>query len=112
MQEIPRSLVIVRPKQPFLDWLNGLPDAENPIIASEIKRDPSAFLAPDFETAQEARVFIKANYEAMFEIELHSWHTDYEAWPHDLDYETFCEWFEVEMVSAVYDFVEHRTLNN
>ncbi len=48
----------------------------------------------------------------MFEIELHSWHTDYEAWPHDLDYETFCEWFEVEMVSAVYDFVEHRTLNN
>ena len=109
--QIPNGLVIIRPKERFFGGLNDLRDADKPIDGSETKCEPTAFLVPEFETDEEAWLFIRANYESILGIELYPWHID-EAWPYLLDYATFRDWFDVEVVSKVYQFVEDPTLDN
>ncbi len=45
MFEIDRSLIVVKPKQPFLDWVQAV-DYEEGLTLEHVRDDPSAYLIP------------------------------------------------------------------
>ena len=98
-----RAALIVRPKQPYLDWAAGV-DEEGQVPDSE--GDQTVYLIPEFENDEEARSVLTRVCEEVFERELEAWHADESAWPHQRDLATFLAWFSVEMHSVVEDVVE------
>ncbi|HEY6247433.1 MAG TPA: hypothetical protein VIX17_26020 [Pyrinomonadaceae bacterium] len=104
MAEINRSLIIVKAKQPFLDWLHSL-DPEDDHELDDINSEPTAYLIPEYETPEEQEDIIKWCADFVFEYELWSWYTDEDMWPVGRDAAMFKEWFDVEFHSIVQDVV-------
>ena len=104
---ITNSLVLLRAKQPLLDWLNSLPDAELfECELAEIQADPSSYLTPDFEEPEELTEYLKEHAEELFEQELSEWALAEELWPAKRDYAALCEFFEIITSNSVYDMEE------
>jgi hypothetical protein len=105
LRGIPRGLVILKPKQPFADWLGSWPE-EDEITLEEAFQDSDAILIPACDTEEEAMAFVRANVERLFEHVLDDWCSDSSLWPKQRDYRTFCHWFDVDFHSIVFDAVE------
>ena len=103
MHTINRSIAIIRPKQPFVDWANQLPDAERESSLDDFKADCLAILIPEYNTDEEAEGYIDEIYEDIFDDLLFGWCTDGSWWPQDRTNEIFWQWFEVELHSIVMD---------
>jgi hypothetical protein len=94
-----RAVLIVKPKQPFLDWANATdgpefdPEHAFPFLVSEL---------PD----SKVDTLIKKHYREIFEEALNSWVTDETAWPADRGLKTFREWFTVEYHDFVVDLCD------
>src|SRR5712691_5885559 len=73
-----RSVVIVRPKQPYLDWAVGLDDSG---IVPNPNDEQAVYLIPSYGDDEEAWEILKRVHPAIFENELYGWHTDEAAWP-------------------------------
>jgi hypothetical protein len=99
---INRSVAIIRPKQPFVDWANTIVDGEQYSV-SDFSTDCSVILLPVTDSDEEAEAFIKDIFKDAFEMELSSWVVDDEMWPENITYEMFLDWFEVEYHSMVFD---------
>lgn len=107
MYEINRSLAIILPKQPFLDWLIRSDETIAPdITLAELRRDANALLIPECDDEDSAMEFIYANYEELFVRELEDWVMDERTWPQKRSLRMFQDWFEVEVHSMVTDMVE------
>jgi hypothetical protein len=104
MSEINRSLIVVKPKQPFLDWIRSV-DPDQTLDLKDISDDPTAYLIPECGTDEEREQIIDWCADFLFEQELWSWYTDEDLWPVRRDAQTFREWFEVEFHSLVFDVV-------
>lgn len=98
-----RAALIVRPKQPFLDWAAGLDDSG---LVPDAAGERTVYLVPEFESNEEGLRILKRVYAEIFERELDSWHTDSSAWPQMRDFKTFQEWFSFELHSVVEDVVD------
>lgn len=98
-----RGVLMVRPKQPFLNWVAKL---EGPGLVPDEDADRTVYLIPSFESDEEASEILAEVFSEVFERELWDWHTDSSAWPRKRDLATFREWFEVEMHSVVEDLCE------
>jgi hypothetical protein len=103
MYTINRSIAIIRPKQPFVDWANQLPDAEWESSLDDFKSDCLAILIPEYNTDEEAEGYIDEIYEDIFIEELFGWCTEESLWPQDRANEMFWQWFGVELHSIVMD---------
>ncbi|MDD2772299.1 MAG: hypothetical protein PHP45_01225 [Elusimicrobiales bacterium] len=113
MHEVNRCVVILKAKQPFLDWLLKLPEpVPADMTLQEIHDDHTALLIPDFEDNDTARRFIYKNYALLFEQELESWWTDEKDWPKKRTLAVFKEWFDVEVYSFVLDFDGKHSLQH
>ena len=103
-----RDLLIVRYKQPFVDWINEAdpqPD-ENPITLAEANEDTSAFLVHDY-ASEELDEWLEENYLPLFEELLEEWYTDPAMWPQDRSLKLFRRWCDVEAHSIIFDLVIH-----
>ena len=107
---INRSLLIVRAKQRFLDWLNSLPD---PAITAldEVNSDSTVYLVQDFESDDEREKVLAHCYDLILEDQLSGWWTDKRDWPEIRDLETFKEWFDVESHSVVRDLLNESLVD-
>jgi len=107
MKEIDRSILTVRAKEPFLDWLHSLPDPD-PVkyILNEVNRDQSAYLLPEYEDDNKKESLLKKYFSKIFEEQLNGWWVDPDAWPSKRDLKTFKEWFDVKFHSVVLDLVD------
>lgn len=105
MIEINRSILTVRAKEPFLHWLNSLPDPEKYTL-DEVNSDQSAFLLPEYEADDKKENLLKKYYKPIFEEKLNGWWQDPDAWPPKRDLKTFKKWFDVEFHSVVFDLVD------
>lgn len=106
MTPINRSVAIVRPKQPFVDWANQLPDAGNAISLHSLQSDCLTILIPEYAKENEAKVYIDLIYEEIFEEELSGWCGQESWWPQDRTEALFWQWFEMEFHSIVMDSCE------
>jgi hypothetical protein len=91
MDTINRSVAVVKPKQPFLDWLNALPDNEESFALADLQTDCTVLLLPEFGNDLQAQKFIKKMYADIFERELDAFCTDPDWWPSKRDYKTFLQ---------------------
>jgi hypothetical protein len=103
-----RGVVIVRPRQPYLDWAARLDDSG---IVPDPNDEQTVYLIPSYEDAEAAWEILERVYPAIFENELHGWHTDEAAWPRGRDSAMFKEWFAVELHSIVEDLCDFEIVD-
>ena len=98
-----RAVLIVRPKQPFLDWAANLDDSG---LLPDVEGEQTAYLVPPFEDDDQAYQVLKDVFAEVFERELFGWHTDETAWPKNRDFVMFQQWFTFELHSVVEDLCD------
>ena len=103
-----RSVVIVRPKQPYLDWAASLDDSG---LAPNPQGEQTVYLIPSYVDDQHAWEIVEEVYSDIFENELWSWHIDEEAWPQGRGFEMFKQWFDVEFHSVVEDLCDYEIVD-
>ncbi|BEV72421.1 MULTISPECIES: VacJ [unclassified Paludibacterium] len=107
MYEVNRSVIILRPQQPFLDWLNSLPGGfDTPPTLSALQAGSNALLVPAVDHGDELAEFIAEHYQTMFQAELADWCEDPGLWPSPLSASLFTQWFEIHLHGVVSDMVE------
>jgi len=100
---INRSVAIIKPKQPFVDWAKSVMDEDEQYSISDFNSDCSVILLPVVDSDEHAEAFMREIFQDVFEIELSSWVTDDDMWPENITYKMFQEWFDVEFHSMVFD---------
>jgi len=96
--------MVVRPKQPFLDWVNSLDSLDDvDLTLEELQNDSTAYLVPEYATAEEQADIVLWSHGFVFEEELMGWYTTEEDWPATRDVDTFLEWFDVDFHTVVID---------
>ena len=103
MFQIDRSVAIIKPKQPFVDWANSVGDEEEQYSISDFSTDCSVILLPVVDSDEVAEALIKDMFQDVFELELSSWIGVDDMWPENLTYKMFLDWFDVEFHSMVFD---------
>lgn len=114
MTEIPefptvnRSLVVIRKKQPYVDWANALPDRseneiKNPITVDEINREPAAYLIPEILDDRDLDAYLDSMWIILFEMLLADWSLEPNWWPKKRSRKMFNNWFEISLHTMVYD---------
>ncbi len=104
---INRGVVIVRPREPFIDWAANLDDSG---IVPQASDERTVYLIPNYNDDLEAWRLLSKVYEEIFENELWGWHTDEAAWPKQRSFIMFKEWFAVEFHSIVEDLCEYEII--
>lgn len=103
-----RCAVIVKPKQPLLDWLNKI-ELSVQTSLEELQRDCNVYLVPDYEEVDVIETaiekYLKLNYAGIFINELIAWYTDERKFP-KFSYMLFREWFEISMNTMIFDTVD------
>jgi hypothetical protein len=100
-----RGVLIVRPRQPYLDWASQLDDSG---LVPDPEDEQTVYLIPEFESDDEAWEILEDAYAQVFERELEGWHTDESAWPQNRTFAMFKEWFDIELHSVVEDLCAYE----
>lgn len=106
MSEINRSLVILKHKQPFLEWARTLDENDRDLSLQELDDDSTAYLIPEIWQDSDQQGLLESCYDILFEEQLGGWWTDEAAWPQKRDLKMFLDWFEVEFHSLVFDLCD------
>jgi len=106
MLEINRSLVILKPKQPFLDWARTLEDEDKDLTLKHLAEDSTAYLIPELWQDSDQQSLLESYYDVFFEEQLAGWWTDETAWPQKRDLKMFLDWFELEFHGLVFDLCD------
>lgn len=111
MQSVNRTAVVIKPKQPFVDWLNSVPGESSDNTLERVTSENLTFLIPDFFGPNESLEYIKKVYHNIFEYELWGWYTAEELWPQEKrNWKMFQEWFSIEINSEVIDLVDDEDI--
>ena len=105
MYEVNRSVIVVRAREPFLEWLNSLPEPAN-ITLEELNEDSTAYLLPEYEDDSEKVKVLKKYFPMIFQEQLNDWWVDPKGWPTNRNLKMFKEWFDFEFHCMVFDLVE------
>jgi hypothetical protein len=105
MWSVNRSVLVVRPRQPYLDWVHSLDEEGKKFTLEDLQRDCTALLVPSVESEDHQDEIVAAIYEEVFEHELWSWMREPAVWPRKRDLATFEAWFELEFCSVTMDVV-------
>ena len=106
MKSINRSAVIIKPKQPFVDWLNSIPNEKSDYTLERVSAENLVFLIPELYGPEESMGYVKKVYDQIFEFELFGWYTEENLWPQKRNWKMFQDWFSIEINSEVFDFVD------
>jgi hypothetical protein len=98
-----RAVLILRYKQPFVDWINAAdPDSTHAITLSDSNQDSTAYLI-EVEDEEQLEEWLELNGELLFEQELEGWYADESLWPPDRSLALFREWCTFELCTMVVD---------
>ena len=108
-----RGLLVIRYKQPFIDWLNEAdPYPKGSTITQEdANEDSPAYLIHE-EAAEYFEDWLKECFSPLFENILGEWYTDPALWPQDRTLKLFKAWCEFELHSMVLDYVDGPLLDD
>lgn len=101
-RSINRAALVVRPRQPYLDWAASVDD-EAPLQAKDLPNRVSVYLVGEDSKEEAETAPLKNYYEEIFELELAAWYTDEDQWPKPRTLTLFHEWFEAVGESLVLD---------
>ena len=101
---INRAAILLKGKQPFVEWINSVnPDSEK-IDIDTVNADNIVYLV-DEETGEDPEGWVAQNFEHLMKNELFGWYVDEKVWPKELDIVLFDKWFDVECHSMIVDTV-------
>ena len=105
---INRAALIVRPKQPYVDWANSVDDDGPRAILQELRTDPSLYLVETIALLEAVDLLIDDTWEWIFREQLNGWMRDPDLWPDRLTREMFLEWFDCELSTMIWDMLKTR----
>ncbi|MFQ5842194.1 MAG: plasmid pRiA4b ORF-3 family protein [Thermodesulfobacteriota bacterium] len=108
MSLVNRYVVIIRPKEPFLQWLKNTPDWDLDMTLQDLRTECTSILIPEFEDSEKTEAFMEHIYETIFEMKLDDWYRDETAWPQERSYELLRKWFDIEVHSTVIDLLDEE----
>ena len=74
MDVINRSAVIVMPAEPFLKWLQRVDPTSGDLTLADLRREPTIYLLPSYDTEEEALTHLEEVCAEIFEERLDSWY--------------------------------------
>ena len=101
--DINRGAIVVKAKQPYVDWANSCDDYPTKTSIDDLRDDCHTYLIPCWEDDDEFERILKRVVRGIFENELAGWTVDKSTWPNRRGYETFLKWFDVERHSMVFE---------
>jgi hypothetical protein len=109
-----RSVVIIRHKQPFLDWLlTADPNPLKDLNLAHIEEEGDAFLIPGdpkINDHAQAVKWVEKRWQGFFEYFLNEWLTDEALWPQNRSIKMFRQWFKFEYPSMIWDMAADQPL--
>ena len=105
MKFLNRDAIIVKPKEPFLNWVNYT-DPEHSITLEELRDMPNIYLLPETDTPEQKEKYLEKNCHKIFKHELMDYWTNEEDHPKDLSLKFFKEWFGYEFSEMITDTME------
>ena len=98
-----RAVLIVRYKQPFVDWINTVePNPQQRLKLADANDNNSAYLI-EVEDEEELQGWLTLNGVSLLESELSGWYTESQLWPKDRSITLFNKWCAVELHTLVFD---------
>jgi hypothetical protein len=76
MVTVNRSAIVVKPKQPFLDWLHATDPTSLELTLLNLTRDPMIYLIPECDTNEDVAEVLRELCEEIFQEQLAGWYTD------------------------------------
>jgi hypothetical protein len=110
MKFLNRPILVIKPKQPYLDWTHAVNPDGIQLRSEDVQQDCTTYLLARPLDRTQLDQFLRANYSTIFEHELRSWHPNEEGWPTNRNYNTFQQWFAVEAHSQVIDLAKKNAL--
>jgi hypothetical protein len=89
-----RSAIVVKPKEPFLDWLHAVDPSSRDLAFLELVREPSICLIPECDTDDDVADVLHELCEEIFGEQLAGWYADISTWPRNRSFDVFCHWFD------------------
>jgi hypothetical protein len=106
MDMINRSALVVKPAQPFLDWLHRVDPTSIHLTLEDLRREPTIYLLPPCESKEEALESLREVSRDIFEEQLNGWYRVPSVWPAERDLTVFRRWFECSFHSLIVDLSE------
>lgn len=107
LDPLKRMLVLVRPRQPYVHWINQRTGFPRP-LAQARRSDSLAFLIPRVEGSfEEAEAFVSQYWPHFFAQMLEAWEQATETWPQDRTLTMFRHWFDIEIGDMVLDLGQY-----
>lgn len=103
MKTINRNAVVVRPAQPFLDWLRTADPTSIDLALEDLRSEPAVYLLPEAVNDDVALKRLASVCGEIFEEQLDGWWSEPSAWPTRRGFEIFSRWFEWSFHSVVFD---------
>jgi len=103
MDVINRSVVVIKPQEPYYNWITELPGAIG--VAKEMM-EATVLLISDMLYPSGIEGYMRQIFDQIFTIQLESLETDVKEWPQNRNYEMFLQWFKVEVHPLVLDALE------
>ena len=107
-----RSMVMLLPEQPFLDWIQAVdPEPVPTLTLDDVRDDASVFLLPVevADTSENALRWVEKRWQYFFEFMLGEWFDD-SVWPETLTLDMFREWFTIRFHSMVWDMAPESSI--
>lgn len=101
-----RSAVVVKPRQPFLEWLHTSDPTSGNITLDELEQDPTIYLIPECDRKGDIQKVLRKLCGEIFVEQLAAWWTDEKSWPKDRGFAVFCRWFEWQHHSLLIDLCD------
>ena len=107
-----RSAVLVRPRDPYLQWAKrddttGIAET----VFQKMRSVPTTYLIPEDEDVEDARDLIRGSWPAVFEAMLEGWVVVPKRWPPNRTLKMFEDWFEIDVSECVHDLVVGETID-
>ena len=96
---------MVKPRQPFLDWLHAADATSSDLTLQELVLEPAIYLIPECDTLQEVADELH-KCEQIFDEQLAGWFNDITTWPPDRSFDVFCLWFDYKHHSMLIDLCD------
>ena len=101
-----RSAIVVKPKEPFLDWLHAADPSSRDLTLLELVREPTIYLIPECDTDDDVADVLHELCGEIFEEQLAGWYADTSTWPRNRSFDVFCHWFDYQHHSMLVDLCE------
>jgi len=102
-----RYALILRAKEPFVQWVNGPEkDPSNHQTPEEVRKDPVVYLIPEMKWPGPTMDWVFENFDHFFKDQLNAYWTDKKNWPKNRSVQMFKEWFDIEVFSVLENVVD------